>query len=113
MRLRGGGTRIPSLKTFLRHVLKISSVYLNEGLSIRWLNSQSRHDGVKADLDLVQLIDRNPFKGDTLIGNALRSKILEPLVMEPARGGRLEKPVMVLIITDGMVSLVFFSMESQ
>jgi Mg-chelatase subunit ChlD len=41
------------------------------------------------------------FRGGTPIGTQLDAKILQPLVLSPARNGTLAKPVLVVIITDG------------
>lgn len=35
------------------------------------------------------------------MGTSLDKKILQPLVLAPARAGTLQKPVVVIVITDG------------
>lgn len=96
-----GGSSIRSLKNFLNIILKISSIYLEEGVSIRWLNSPAFYDGVRNDGTVDNIVNWNPFHGWTKIGQVLRYKILDPLVIQPAYNGWLQKPVVVMIITDG------------
>jgi hypothetical protein len=40
----------------------------------------------------------------TPLGTSLNNKILEPLLLGPARAGRLEKPLLIIILTDGSPS---------
>ena len=51
--------------------------------------------------DVNMLVSRVRVSGLTPLGTSLRSKVLEPMVVGPARAGRLEKPVLVITITDG------------
>lgn len=99
-----GGTSIQSLRNFLNLIVKISSIYLEEGVSIRWLNHPQWYDGVRNNGAIDNIINWNPFYGWTKIGQALRYKILDPLVLQPAYSGYLQKPVVVMMITDGEAS---------
>lgn len=49
----------------------------------------------------VNLIQQVKFDGRTPLGTALDQKILQPLLMQPARAGQLRKPLHIIIITDG------------
>ena len=40
----------------------------------------------------------------TPLGTSLQKKVLEPLVLSPAKHGSLRKPVLIVIITDGAPS---------
>lgn len=51
--------------------------------------------------DLLISRDAALTAGLTPLGTSLDKKILQPLVLGPARAGRLEKPVVVIVITDG------------
>lgn len=37
----------------------------------------------------------------TPLGTSMDRKILQPLVLGPARAGRLQKPILIITITDG------------
>ena len=41
------------------------------------------------------------FSGTTPLGTNLDRKVLQPLVIGPARSSQLRKPVLVIVITDG------------
>ncbi len=41
------------------------------------------------------------FTGTTPLGTSLDRKVLQPLVLGPARSQQLRKPVLVIAITDG------------
>ena len=41
------------------------------------------------------------FSGTTPLGTNLDRKVLQPLVINPARSSQLRKPVLVIVITDG------------
>lgn len=47
------------------------------------------------------LLGQIKFSGLTPLFNSLRTKIIEPLVLGPARQNALQKPVLVIVITDG------------
>jgi hypothetical protein len=46
-------------------------------------------------------LDHPLIPGLTPLGTSLDKKILQPLVLGPARAGQLQKPVVVIAITDG------------
>ncbi|KAL8935013.1 MAG: hypothetical protein Q9211_004927 [Gyalolechia sp. 1 TL-2023] len=90
----------------------------DDGISIRFMNWQPRRlqygeqpqpgEVTENMLDRVQTVqtlryisDHIPFKGLTPLGTSLRERIVEPLVLGPARSGALRKPVLILTITDG------------
>jgi hypothetical protein len=58
-------------------------------------------DGIRNADDVTMLTSRVRFQGLTPLGSSLRNKVLEPMVVGPARAGRLDKPVLVITITDG------------
>ncbi len=68
---------------------------------MRFLNSSAIGNGIKNDGDVQKLVDANPFKGVTNLGKEMWSKVLDPLIVRPAQKGTLQKPVLVISITDG------------
>jgi len=66
------------------------------------MNSRVEGNGLKTEQDAMNLINQVRFSGLTPLGTNLNNKILEPLVLGPARANRLQKPVLVIAITDGI-----------
>ena len=104
------GERIKDLKLILSRVAYAASLFDSNGVSLRFMNwnppvDQEKRPLVRLDGIMEEQIESTvahvQFKGLTPMGTALRDKILEPLVMTPARQGALEKPVLVIAITDG------------
>lgn len=46
-------------------------------------------------------MSRIRFTGLTPFGTQLNQKVIEPIILGPARQGRLQKPVSIIAITDG------------
>ncbi|RPB26889.1 hypothetical protein L211DRAFT_847033 [Terfezia boudieri ATCC MYA-4762] len=104
LNLRNLLTSIDSLRTFL--ILVVSSAYLLSGAHVCWLNDQQAYKSVKISIQIQELIHICPFEGWTEIGEALYHKVVEPLILKPARRGALAKPWIVMIITEGEFSHV-------
>src|SRR4051812_7305653 len=101
MAFEEGGERIKDLKIILSKVAYASSLFDQDGISLRFMNSDFMQNNIKTEQQVTQVVDQIGFKGLTPMGTSLKNKVLEPLVLVPARAGRLEKPVLVITITDG------------
>lgn len=80
---------------------------MNMDIKIRFLNSLSDEDySCVSDMERVeQIMSQTQYNGRyTKLGKTLEVKILEPLVFQKTPGGLLKRPVMITILTDGMVS---------
>ncbi|KAJ5272710.1 hypothetical protein N7478_007835 [Penicillium angulare] len=95
------GLRKDQLRQILGIVATAASTFDEDGISVRFMNSQESGDGIRNAEDVNRLVSRVRFAGLTPLGTSLRSKVLDPMVVGPARAGRLEKPVLVITITDG------------
>jgi hypothetical protein len=77
------------------------------GISIRFLNFKG--DGNFNNLadvnDIMQKIQMIDYNGNTQLGLFLGEKIVNPMIIEKAESNTLKKPVIVVVITDGEVSL--------
>lgn len=101
-------------------VAKIASaagLFDQDGIQVRFLNSRiegnvssspfhekttlTPRQNIANEQAAIDLVTQVKFSGLTPLGTELQRKILEPLVLSPARQGRLQKPVLVIIITDG------------
>lgn len=95
------GLRKDQLKQILGIVATAASTFDEDGISVRFMNSSEKGDGIRNAEDVNRLVSRVRFSGLTPLGTNLRSKVVEPMVIQPARANRLEKPVLVITITDG------------
>lgn len=98
--------RWESQKEFVQRITKITTLVLpdGEGVTLRFINRDINNsdnltlEGLK---NILQPMDWQPG-GDTPIGTNLRSKILQPLVYSKLEAGTLERPLLIIIMTDGM-----------
>ena len=95
------GSRIDDLKLVLQRVSYAASLFDEDGVQVRFLNSTTDGNGIRNEQQVQGLISQVEFKGLTPVGTMLKSKILDPLVVGPAQAGQLRKPVLVITITDG------------
>ena len=95
------GLRKDQLRQILGIVATAASTFDQDGISVRFMNSAETGDGIRDAEDVNRLVSRVRFSGLTPLGTNLRSKVVDPMVVQPARANRLEKPVLVITITDG------------
>lgn len=97
-----GSIRFSELEGELKGILQAAafatSLFDEDGFSVRFLNSDVQGDHIKAEQDAVALVDRISFTGETPLAGSLRNKILIPMVER----AQLQKPLHVIIITDGV-----------
>ncbi|KAL8843191.1 MAG: hypothetical protein Q9176_002144 [Flavoplaca citrina] len=60
-----------------------------------------RLDNVTDERMVHHIVSRIKYTGVTPLGTELRNKVIDPMVLGPARNGQLQKPVLVITITDG------------
>ncbi|KNG82465.1 transcription factor RfeF, partial [Aspergillus nomiae NRRL 13137] len=95
------GVRKEQLRQIIGIVATAASTFDEDGISVRFMNSMERGDGIRNADDVNMLVSRVRFQGLTPLGTGLKNKVLDPQVVGPARAGRLQKPVLVITITDG------------
>jgi len=95
------GIRLQQLKEILALVAYAASKFDQDGISVRMMNSMAQGDNIRTKADAEALVARVRFQGLTPMGTSLKGKVLEPMVVGPARAGRLQKPVLIIAITDG------------
>jgi hypothetical protein len=101
MAFEENGERISDLKLILSKVAYAASLFDADGIQVRFMNSDRQGNNIRTEAEVDALIAATQFKGLTPMGTSLRNKVLDPLVVQPARQGRLQKPVLVITITDG------------
>lgn len=95
------GLRKDQLRQILGIVATAASTFDQDGISVRFMNSSEVGDGIRDAEDVNRLVSRVRFSGLTPLGTNLKTKVIDPMVVQPARANRLEKPVLVITITDG------------
>lgn len=95
------GVRKEQLKQVLGIIATAASTFDQDGISVRFMNSTEVGDGIRNAEDVNMLVSRIRFQGLTPLGTGLKNKVLDPMVVGPARANRLDKPVLVITITDG------------
>lgn len=102
--------RIDDLKLFLTRAVSVATIFDEDGISVRFMNpqqppkppfAQGELDGIKTEGQVDQIIAKATFSGTTPLGERLRTDVLGPLVLEKAQKRQLQKPVLVITITDG------------
>lgn len=90
--------RVAQLKRICKDVAEIATLFDDDGISIRFLNSHLFGDNLKTEKDVTNLINKVEFNGATPLGKSLESKILKPFLYDKRK---ISKPLLVIIITDG------------
>jgi Mg-chelatase subunit ChlD len=101
MAFEENGERIDDLKLIMSRVAHATSLFDADGIQVRFMNSPVQGDNISTEAQAMQLIQQVRFSGLTPLGTSLNQKVLQPLVLQPAAQNRLQKPVVVVAITDG------------
>jgi len=113
MAFEENGERIDDLKLILNRVAHATSLFDTDGIQIRFMNSPTQGNGIRNEQQVEQLLAQIKFSGMTPMGRELNNKILQPLVVQPARAGQLQKPVLVITVTDGQPTGESFNHVNQ
>ncbi|ANB11995.1 hypothetical protein AWJ20_223 [Sugiyamaella lignohabitans] len=95
------GERIDDLKLILHRVSFAASLFDTNGIEVRFMNNNYQGNGIRSEQQVGQMMQNVKFQGLTPLGTNLRKKVLDPLVVGPASAGQLQKPVLIITITDG------------
>ncbi|KAH9249137.1 hypothetical protein BASA81_013161 [Batrachochytrium salamandrivorans] len=95
------GDRINDLELILVKCAAVTSLFDNDGIQLYFMNSQLVVHGVSTAEHVKEALSKVRFSGMTPLGTQFKTKVLEPLVVAPARNGTLTKPVLTVIVTDG------------
>ena len=104
--------RIDDLKIIMNRVVTTSMLFDEDGISIRFMNDWNsnpavdgvdmrRLDNIKDERMLDHITSKIVYTGLTPLGTELKNKVIDPMVLAPARNGQLQKPVLIITITDG------------
>ncbi|KAK6908666.1 hypothetical protein I203_102669 [Kwoniella mangroviensis CBS 8507] len=101
MAFEQNGERIEDLKMILGKIAFACSLFDHDGIQVRFLNSQLQGNNINNEQAALQLVQQVKFSGLTPLGTSLDQKILQPLLLGPARANALQKPLLIIAITDG------------
>ncbi|KAF3930747.1 hypothetical protein ABW19_dt0210384 [Dactylella cylindrospora] len=101
MAFEEGGERIKDLKLILEKVAFAATLFDQDGISLRFMNNDFAQNNIRTPQQIEQVISQIQFRGLTPMGTSLRQKVLDPLVVQPGRSNGLQKPILVITITDG------------
>ncbi|KAI9720995.1 MAG: hypothetical protein M1828_005467 [Chrysothrix sp. TS-e1954] len=104
MQFEENGERIDDLKLILNRVSTAATMFDQDGISVRFMNTNLPHgvgDNIRSQQQVEQLMSSVKFAGLTPMGRELRRKVIDGMVMSAARQGQLQKPVLVITVTDG------------
>lgn len=97
-----GGSHVKTVQKILELISSIYGLARNAGIvSVRFFNSRMGKRNVTAK-KVRTVIKGHDFGGTARIGTELKKKIIDRFV--PNEPGRMKKPLLVVIITNGIVS---------
>ncbi|KAF8058948.1 hypothetical protein HT031_005516 [Scenedesmus sp. PABB004] len=92
-----GGERIADLKLILGKVAEVATLFDDDGIALRFINSNAQGDGLRDAAAAAALLDRLEYRWDTKIAANMEAKVLRPFTYDVA----MAKPLLVITITDG------------
>ncbi|WOO81659.1 uncharacterized protein LOC62_03G005182 [Vanrija pseudolonga] len=103
MKAHQGGARIEELKSILAHITAACTLLDEDGIAVRFFNSNVEGNNIKAESQVGELVDRAKNTSGTPMGTSLDEKVLKPLLVKPAKSliKKLKKPLLIIVITDG------------
>lgn len=96
-----GGERIQDLKLILAKVAEVATLFDDDGIVVRFMNSQTQGNGIHTAQEANNLINQVNFTGMTPLGSRLEERVIRPFLAAGVQGRNLEKPILVITITDG------------
>ena len=109
MRFEENGERIQDLKLIINRIAFASTLFDTNGIDIRFMNWKPQDTSILSNVTSEQQVEAlfsgGPnsvqFAGLTPLGTELRNQVITPLIVQKASSHTLQKPVLVIIITDG------------
>ena len=104
MQFEENGERIDDLKLILSRVVQAATLFDDDGISIRFMNTtlpEGMGDHVNSEQQINQIMSSVKFAGLTPMGRELKKKVIDGIVLRAAHQRQLKKPVLVISVTDG------------
>ncbi|PNH01561.1 hypothetical protein TSOC_012547 [Tetrabaena socialis] len=93
-------SRIDELSAVVEKIAGVASRFDQDGMTLCFLNDAKVSSNLRA-ADVSSALQKVRFSGRTPIGSVLRQRILHPMVIKKMSHGQLQKPVLVITLTDG------------
>jgi len=103
MSFEENGERIKDLGLILQRVA-FGTLFDDDGIELRFMNEDlpvQQLSGIRSEQQVQQLLAQKRYKGLTPFGTELRKKVVDPILVSRLNSGRMEKPLLVIGITDG------------
>jgi len=91
------GERIDDLRLIMAKVAEVATLFDEDGIEVRFINSNRQGNNIKNASDAERLLHNMEYRYDTKIAAQMEAKILGPM----AYSKRLQKPLLIITITDG------------
>lgn len=104
MQFEEKGERIKDLQLVLQRVAFAATLFDEDGIDVRFMNSDppaQQTSGVRSEAQVEQLLQGHRFSGLTPMGTNLKKKVIDDIFVRALRSGRMQKPLLVITITDG------------
>ena len=104
MQFEENGERIDDLKLILSRVVQAATLFDDDGISLRFMNTMmppGMGDNIGSEQQINDIMKNVKFAGLTPMGRELRKKVVDGVVLQSARSGQMSKPVLVITVTDG------------
>jgi hypothetical protein len=92
------GERIEDLKFILDKVASVATLFDDDGISVRWMNSSLEADHICSTKDVQRMFESIRFNGKTPLGTNLDKKVIRPFLFGR---GSINKPILCVAVTDG------------
>lgn len=121
------GSRVDDAKMIVGRAATAASLFDQDGLTVRFMNSPIQGNNMYVlyvppsltrpdspppqsvnEQQASHLLSTVQFSGLTPLGTALNQRVIEPLILGPARANALRKPVLVIAVSDGAFSFHHF-----
>ncbi|KAK0772291.1 hypothetical protein LTR59_015749, partial [Friedmanniomyces endolithicus] len=105
MAFEENGERIKDLQLIMQRVAFAATLFDDDGIDVRFMNDDDMPlnmlSGLRSEQQVEQLLNGKRYKGLTPFGTQLRKKVIDPMLIPKLRSGRMEKPLLIISITDG------------
>ncbi|KAF2767663.1 hypothetical protein EJ03DRAFT_144325 [Teratosphaeria nubilosa] len=105
MSFEENGERIKDLQLILQRVAFAATLFDDDGIELRFMNEsgmpQQMTSNIRSEQQVEQLLANKRYKGLTPLGTELRKQVIEPMLIPKLRSGQLQKPLLIITITDG------------
>ena len=104
MQFQENGERIKDLQVILQRVTSAATLFDDDGISVRFMNNNPPSHliiHIRDEKQVDAVMQAIQYKGLTPMGTELKNKVLDEFVLGKANTGQLQKPVLVIVLTDG------------